>query len=61
MINQKLQVKMDEIEADLVKLRAAPIDPEQRRKVVVEVVGDAQEYLEKLLVFLRELAYAPNV
>ena len=55
MIKQKIQVKIDEVESDLVKLRQAPQDPEKRRKVVKEVVGDAEEYLTKLLVFLRSL------
>lgn len=55
MINQKIQMKMDEVEADLVRLRKAPQDPEGRRKVVKEVLGDAEVYLTKLLAFLRSL------
>lgn len=54
-MNQKIQSKIDEVQKDLLKLKQAPQDPEKRRQVVREVVGDAELYLERLLVFLRSL------
>lgn len=55
MKNPKIEAKIAEVQKDLLKLRQAPQDPEKRRAVVREVVGDAELYLEKLLLFLRSL------
>lgn len=56
MITQNIQMKITEVEGQLEKIRQAPKDdPEARRKVIKEVVGDAEVYLTNLLVFLRRL------
>lgn len=56
MITQNIQIKIDEVQDQLSRIRQAPkSDPEKRRAVIKEVVGDAEEYLANLLVFLRNL------
>lgn len=47
--------KITEIQEIYNKLRQAPREPEARRKIIAESVGDAEVFFEKLLVWLRQM------
>ena len=51
MIDKKIQ----EIQEIYNKLRQTPKEPEARHKYIAETVGDAEVFIEKLLVWLRQM------
>ena len=55
MINQNIQMKINEIEGQLDRIRRA--EPYERKTIIKNTVGDAETYLEKLLVWFRKLVY----